>query len=58
MEKTHAIISALSIAVLILSIYIFIRKEGKSESFVSPLYNDMGAGHDWDNSDFATVSGL
>ncbi len=58
MENTHTIITVLSMIVLGLSVYIYMRKEGLAEHFVSPLYNDMGAGHDWDNTDFATVSGM
>ena len=58
MENTHTIISVLSVLVLILSVYIYLRKEGKAENFAAPLYNDLGAGHDWDNTDYATVSGL
>jgi hypothetical protein len=58
METTHTIITILSVLVLLLSIYIYLRKEGKAENFVSPLYNDLGSGHEWDNQDYATVSGL
>ncbi len=58
METQHGIITFLSLAILVLSVYIYLKKEAKSEHFVSPLYNDLGAGHDWDNSDFATVSGM
>ncbi len=58
MENTHVFITILSIIILLLSIYIYLKKKGHLENFSAPLYNDLGAGHDWDNNDYATVSGL
>ncbi len=42
MDKSHMLITGLSMAILGLSIYIFVKKQQKKEHFVSPLYNDTG----------------
>ncbi len=56
METNHVIITLLSLAILALSIYIFVRKQrSSSEHFSSPQYDDMGAGHAWDNQDYAAL---
>jgi hypothetical protein len=58
MESTYTIVTVLSVIIFILSVYIYMLKKGNAEHFANRLYDDMGAGHDWDNTDYATVSGL